>query len=267
MFIAAQRFQCAFRLRRARRRAADTRARRVAAETERLEREAKVVEQAASMATDALKRRLDGNKGRREKREEARRIKRARAEERERLRALPKDAPERRHAALRETFDMFDLDGSGGIDRDELEQVTRELCAPMAPAALDAAMAAMDRDGSGVVDFDEFVAWYLSPDARGAGGGGAMLLKLRLKSQKVFRDLTGRTGALRVRRNLLAKTYAEASAKAQERFQEKYPVDKFYHEHVDTEAYNPTRRKRRLLTARENEVAKEKEMLKAAEKL
>ena len=67
--------------------------------------------------------------------------------------------------------------------------------------------------------------------------------------------------------HLLAKTYAEASAKAQERFQEKYPVDKFYHEHVDTEAYNPTRRKRRLLTARENEVAKEKEMLKAAEKL
>ena len=37
------------------------------------------------------------------------------------------------------------------------------LTLPYAPAALDAAMAYMDADGSGEIEFDEFLDWWLHP--------------------------------------------------------------------------------------------------------
>ena len=53
-------------------------------------------------------------------------------------------------------------DGSGELDQKEVAGVLRTLTGE-APSgqALEAAMTAMDADGSGEVDFDEFSAWWL----------------------------------------------------------------------------------------------------------
>lgn len=52
------------------------------------------------------------------------------------------------------------MDGSGLLDREEVAQLSKRLGAPLTKVKLDAAMANMDHDGSGEVDFDEFKDWW-----------------------------------------------------------------------------------------------------------
>ena len=68
---------------------------------------------------------------------------------------------------LREVFDLVDVDGGGTLDREEvgaLADFFGEVA--MSEAQIDEAMAEMDEDGSGEVDFDEFRAWYHSREER-----------------------------------------------------------------------------------------------------
>ena len=69
--------------------------------------------------------------------------------------------PERiQEIMIRDAFHMFDQDGSGFIDKDELKAVTRELAAPLSNTEVDAAMKLIDVDGSGEADYREFKHWY-----------------------------------------------------------------------------------------------------------
>ena len=66
-------------------------------------------------------------------------------------------------------FCEADADGSGGLDRDEVKTLARQLGYPLSAVELDEAMAEMDTDGGGTVEFDEFLAWFRR--IQDAGGG------------------------------------------------------------------------------------------------
>jgi|EP01047_Picozoa_sp_COSAG01_P046243 hypothetical protein len=56
-------------------------------------------------------------------------------------------------------FQEIDTDGSGTLEPEELAALSRQLGHPLSAQELDAAMAEMDADGNGHVDFDEFLPW------------------------------------------------------------------------------------------------------------
>lgn len=58
---------------------------------------------------------------------------------------------------LKEAFSLFDQDGSGSIEKDELGAVMRSLGQNPTEAELDEMMAEVDTDGSGEMDFKEFL--------------------------------------------------------------------------------------------------------------
>eukprot|EP00817_Percolomonadidae_sp_ATCC50343_P008142 CAMPEP_0117428194 /NCGR_PEP_ID=MMETSP0758-20121206/7963_1 /TAXON_ID=63605 /ORGANISM="Percolomonas cosmopolitus, Strain AE-1 (ATCC 50343)" /LENGTH=213 /DNA_ID=CAMNT_0005214429 /DNA_START=96 /DNA_END=734 /DNA_ORIENTATION=- len=57
---------------------------------------------------------------------------------------------------LRKAFDLFDRDGSGSIDINELNNVLKSVGHNLDEEKLEAFMKEIDRDGNGTVDFDEF---------------------------------------------------------------------------------------------------------------
>jgi hypothetical protein len=67
-------------------------------------------------------------------------------------------AEERRR--VRELFLVLDTDGSDSLKRGEVAELVRHLGKRLDDAALDAALAEMDKDGSGSVEYDEFVTWW-----------------------------------------------------------------------------------------------------------
>ena len=64
-------------------------------------------------------------------------------------------------AAMREKFAKYDKDGNGKIDALELGAFIREdLEYEINDEELDKVLAALDKDGSGQLEFDEVVAWW-----------------------------------------------------------------------------------------------------------
>jgi calmodulin len=53
-------------------------------------------------------------------------------------------------------FQEADGDESGSLDRDEIATLARNLGRPLSDAELEEAMTAMDDDGNGTVEFEEF---------------------------------------------------------------------------------------------------------------
>lgn len=60
----------------------------------------------------------------------------------------------------RRAFDKIDEDGSGELDREEIGKLAKDLGRPLDGPSLDAFMAEIDTDGSGLVDYEEFFVWY-----------------------------------------------------------------------------------------------------------
>jgi len=59
-------------------------------------------------------------------------------------------------------FNEFDTDGSGGIDKAELKELSKRLGHEIPDEDLDEALKNLDLDGSGIVDIHEFAIWYFS---------------------------------------------------------------------------------------------------------
>lgn len=76
-----------------------------------------------------------------------------------------KEKPRGRHHGLtqqkkqeiKEAFELFDTDGSGTIDAKELNVAMRALGFEMTDEQIDQMIRDVDKDGSGAIDFDEFV--------------------------------------------------------------------------------------------------------------
>jgi hypothetical protein len=84
---------------------------------------------------------------------------------------------------IAKAFSMFDTDGSGSIDLNELRGVCKQIGVPMTDDDLRAAMAEIDEDGSGELDKKEFKAWFKSLSAAGTGGkGGSRLEEIKVRS-------------------------------------------------------------------------------------
>jgi hypothetical protein len=84
---------------------------------------------------------------------------------------------------IAKAFSMFDTDGSGSIDFNELRGVCKQIGVPMTDDDLRAAMAEIDEDGSGELDKKEFKAWFKSLSAAGTGGkGGSRLEEIKIRS-------------------------------------------------------------------------------------
>eukprot|EP01048_Picozoa_sp_COSAG05_P033401 COSAG05_NODE_13371_length_433_cov_0.619760_1_plen_83_part_10 len=67
---------------------------------------------------------------------------------------------------MQKAFAEYDDDNSGSISREELFGVAANLGVELADDELDAAMKAMDLDGSGAVSMEEFKEWFMN---RGSG--------------------------------------------------------------------------------------------------
>lgn len=57
-------------------------------------------------------------------------------------------------------FDGFDEDGGGSIDRDELKNAFTKLGVSVSEEELDQAFGVLDKDGSGELDFNEFLQLF-----------------------------------------------------------------------------------------------------------
>jgi Ca2+-binding EF-hand superfamily protein len=64
-----------------------------------------------------------------------------------------------RKEKVRAIFEVFDADGSGSMDADELKELLKELCLPTSEEEVDRMMVEMDDDESGEIDFEEFYSW------------------------------------------------------------------------------------------------------------
>ncbi len=63
---------------------------------------------------------------------------------------------------LKGVFDKFDKDQNGAIDREEFTEFLSAIGKPMGAEQIARGFAEIDVDGSGVIEFDEFVDWYES---------------------------------------------------------------------------------------------------------
>lgn len=87
----------------------------------------------------------------------------------------------RRAPATQAVFNRFDLDGSGEIDKDELVALCAELGRRLTPKEEEQALSVLDKDGSGMISFAEFDAWW-------AGGANVNLLSEDDKKAKELFD-------------------------------------------------------------------------------
>jgi calmodulin len=96
------------------------------------------------------------------------------------------------HAEAVKLFKEVDTDGGGTLSRDEVVELGEKLGLYFHGTELDEAMAAMDEDGSGEVDFHEFYEWWVerkqSPD-----------YEIRAEAVRVFKQVdTDGSGTLTV---------------------------------------------------------------------
>ena len=113
---------------------------------------------------------------------------------------LTKDEIDAHEAKI--AFEIFDTDGSGQIDVDELSNMLTELCIPMEMEEVIELAEEMDGDGSGDIDFDEFLEWY-SGKGQKITSVGALLFKQVLKARSAIMEATGVTLAKRTELDVL----------------------------------------------------------------
>ena len=145
-------------------------------------------------------------------------------EEEHAVRMATQEARQKRLDEFREVvkiaFDKYDEDGSGTMEIDELEQMLKhELREPVPPEDLQAAIQEMDKDGNGVVDFEEFLDWFTSDNVRNRNAN-AMLraMRFKLKMEAKAKNAMNATEAAVKRASKLAGeriSKAKAKAKAQ----------------------------------------------------
>eukprot|EP01052_Picozoa_sp_SAG31_P014334 SAG31_NODE_886_length_11229_cov_19.134142_11_plen_186_part_00 len=130
--------------------------------------------------------------------------------------------------AARTEFQIIDVDGSGTLDRVELGELCGRMGKTLVLDELDALMAELDVDGSGMIEFIEFWPWWSrqSPAELGDGGSAAEIAEvtavgkaiaaLPLADERELREAAARTKAARLAEleaELKATRQAEAAAK------------------------------------------------------
>lgn len=98
---------------------------------------------------------------------------------------------------VKEAFDLFDADGSGTIDRDELRVLCFSLGRTMTDEQLEQAFEELDADGNGSIEYSELEAFILEGEDQDEGSAPA-LLRLALRKQLLAakaKDVMSRLGS------------------------------------------------------------------------
>jgi hypothetical protein len=100
--------------------------------------------------------------------------------------------PQAQFEEMAEAFALFDKDHSGTLSVSEFQQLMYELGETLTFKQVKDAMRQIDTDGSGVIEFPEFVVWWLSDGAKHTGTGasklGFKLLNTKLAAKKKLRE-------------------------------------------------------------------------------
>ena len=108
-------------------------------------------------------------------------------------------------------FEEMDLDGSGTLEREEVDLAARKLGQSLSVDELDAGFAAMDADGSGGVDFEEFYKWFEGVQDMDAGERTGWAQVAALRAEYYFAAIKGDADAA----NHLADAMDAADAREQ----------------------------------------------------
>ncbi len=104
------------------------------------------------------------------------------------------------------SFELFDTDGSGLIDEIELAQMLKQLAIPMDPEGVKALAGEIDADGSGDIDFGEFMDWYTRGGSQNAEAEQSLedkMFKQILKARTMIMEITGVILQKRTERDML----------------------------------------------------------------
>jgi len=69
---------------------------------------------------------------------------------------------------IKKAFTQWDVDNSGTISKEELEQVMKLIC-PMTDEEIDLLMKEADVNGNGIIEYEEFVDWLTKPATESCG--------------------------------------------------------------------------------------------------
>jgi Ca2+-binding EF-hand superfamily protein len=164
------------------------------------------------------------------------------AEEAERERRIrlgrPKPLPEeQRQLDAQDVFMQFDGDASGEVDRNELERMLGALGFSVGNAEFGKIMADLDRDGSGNIDMDEFVTWYVSWEmdalpfdvdndpAAALRAHKMKRLRQKMAAVRLKRTATGELDRCRARYTLVQKARKEGWARGVQTYRLEHPPD------------------------------------------
>lgn len=84
----------------------------------------------------------------------------------------------------RNTFLTFDVDNSGAISADEFAALVTSLGVEFSEKECQEAIVELDSDGSGVIECDEFIEWWVNRTKSVRKGGGLIAFKLKKIANK-----------------------------------------------------------------------------------
>jgi hypothetical protein len=92
---------------------------------------------------------------------------------------------EKHREEVRRIFDTFDLDKSGTIDSNELyNMLVNEMCIPLKKKDVKQIAKELDQNDNGIIDFEEFLEWYVIEIIEEGKLEGVSLSRARLKMRK-----------------------------------------------------------------------------------
>jgi hypothetical protein len=101
-------------------------------------------------------------------------------------------------------FEIYDADASGTIDPYELKLMLHDLCVPIDDEEdLTRLVHQLDQDGSGDIDFEEFIDWYANGGNASFASMSGIVFKQLLKARRIVLDLSGETLHRRTERAVL----------------------------------------------------------------
>ena len=123
-------------------------------------------------------------------------------------------------------FELYDADGSGSIDLEELTFMVRDLCLPLSKAAIAKLAIELDKDGGGDIDFSEFLDWYAGGGGKNAAaeaGLGSGIFTTMLKSRRYALEVTGQTLTRRCARDVVRQFCSWLSRETKTLFRNAHP--------------------------------------------
>ena len=125
---------------------------------------------------------------------------------------------------LKVYFGLFDLDGGGTIDRNELGALVRgALERPLSNRQLDDLMARLDADGSGAVEFAEFAQWWLT-DVVAKRKKRNGLMRGFMRAKRFVQKKLGQSGmALAAKQVVISRMQMEARTRRRVEFRRELP--------------------------------------------